>query len=291
MNKINVDSPKALPKLRLEKTISNIDTYLFNPKNKLLNANNVNDIFRKAGIAVKCKNIQYYQNAQVHKSYAIPHNLHILDNYPDLKRPDGCIDLQPRSYERLELLGDGVLDLISTKYLMERYPNENEGFITKTKTKIVCTGTLARIAEQLGLPEFLIISRNVEDNCAGRSNPRILEDFFEAFLGAMELDFNSFDICMKFVVFLFENYLDIPNLVAHDDNYKAQLLEYFQHSFNGLFPVYQEIAIEGPPNGRTYTMGVTSPDGEIIGIGVGNNKKLAEQLASKNALIFYKILQ
>ena len=101
---------------------------------------------------------------------------------------EGCIALQPYSNERLEYLGDSVLGGIVSSYLFHRYKTMNEGFLTKLKTKLVRTRMLAAFSRYLGLGKYLLISKHVEEVCDGRKNDRILEDLFEAFLGALFKD-------------------------------------------------------------------------------------------------------
>ena len=96
-------------------------------------------------------------------------------------------------YALLEFLGDSVLGVIVAKYLFDRFPEEHEGFLTKMRSKLVRGEMLGSLAKMLNFGEFLIISRHIEDKCDGRNAEAILEDCFEAFIGAMFLDFNETD--------------------------------------------------------------------------------------------------
>ena len=105
--------------------------------------------------------------------------------------PEGCLKLREESNERLEFLGDSIIGAIVTHYLYERYPDQDEGFMTRLKIKLVNGETLAFFAELIHLDEYVLISRHVEDRCNGRESVKVLEDCFEAFIGALYLDFSD----------------------------------------------------------------------------------------------------
>src|SRR5207253_10471206 len=113
------------------------------------------------------------------------------------------------SSERLEYLGDSLCGASVGSYLYHRFPDEDEGFLTKLRTKLVCGTRLGEFAEKLGLQEFAIISRYVEQCNNGRRNFKILEDVFESLVGALFEDNNqSFDVCNRFMVAVVEKYID-----------------------------------------------------------------------------------
>jgi ribonuclease-3 len=132
-------------------------------------------------------------------------------------------------------------------YLYNRYNDQQEGFLTKLRSKLVKTETLSKLALNLRFDKFVIISKHIELVCNGRKNNTILEDAFEGFIGAMMCDFGKddksrgFDLCYKFIVTLIEKYIDITQLIIHDDNYKDQLMRYFQKNFNGQLPIYKDL--------------------------------------------------
>ncbi len=267
---------------------------ILNPNNKLINAQIINEILEICELTYQAQNVQLFQRAFVNKSYVIITN-------PDIEYEllEGCVELQPQSNERLEYLGDSVLGTITSSYLYHRYKTQPEGFLTKLKTKLVRTKMLARFSRYLGLDKYLLISKHVEEVCNGRTNDRILEDLFEAFLGALYEDIyqDNLDnygaacqVCGDFVVNIIENTIDFRELISVNDNYKELLLQYFQRNFGGIHPVYHEISVEGPTNKRIYTMGVYHPNHDmlLIGKGVGKKKVQAEQLASKEALEYFE---
>lgn len=263
---------------------------ILNPNNRLVNPQIINHILEMCGLKYEVQNISVFQKAFTHKSY-------LTLNHPDIEyeRLDGCVELQSESNERLEHLGDSLLGSIVSSYLFHRYSKQNEGFLTKLKTKLVKCQALARYSSFLGLEKYLLISKHVEEVCHGRHNLRILEDTFEAFLGALFEDIyqgelanygQAMQVCCDFLIYLIEETIDLRELISVNDNYKELLLQYFQKNFGGCYPVYQKLKVEGPTNKRLYTMGVYHPKKPqlLIGQGVAKKKGEAEQLASKDAL-------
>ena len=157
---------------------------IYNPANILLTKNDLFSILDKSGMdyskiknKIQSMDISEFQIAFNHKSYCM-YNIKIS---PELKEESvgWKIPLQKISNERYEFLGDSVIDLIIANYLFERYPKEKEGFMTKLRTKLVCTKTLAKLSSYLNLTKFIVMSKYVEDMCEGRDNPKLLENCFE----------------------------------------------------------------------------------------------------------------
>lgn len=177
------------------------------------------------------------------------------------------------SYERLELLGDAVLRLIITHYFFLRYPNEDGGFLTKIKIAIEKRESLVELTKKLELYNFLQIGMNPNDH--------IYEDICESFIGAFYSNYD-FDYTYLLVVNILEKEKDFASILYYNDNYKDILLRYF-HKMKWGFPVY-----EHPVKNSCNVIG---PNGNVIGTGHGYTKKIAEQNASKNALIKLKIIK
>ena len=153
---------------------------------------------------------------------------------------------------------------------------------------MVKTDSLCKFAFYLGLNKHLVLSKYFEEKCNGRNNPFVLEDCFEALIGALYLqtrDEVGYSIVTRFIVTIFERLVDFPTLIMVNDNYKDQLMWYYQKNFSGAVPAYEEIEVEVLETGRIFTMGASNMDGEIIGTGRGKSKKEAEQLAAKDACI------
>ena len=115
------------------------------------------------------------------------------DNVVIADKPEGALELFEYNNETLNFSWDAVISTVVARYLLERFHGENEGFLTKMRTKLVNGEMLGNLAKKLGFGNIIIISRHIEDKCNGRTNPNILEDSFEAFIGAMFLDFNEVD--------------------------------------------------------------------------------------------------
>ena len=179
------------------------------------------------------------------------------------------------SNERLEFLGDAVLSAAVAKYLFKRYPFENEGFLTETRSKVVSRKNLNGLARKLGLPEM--VSKNTERNRTGSS---LGGDALEALIGAIFID-RGYASAEKFIFnILIDNYVDIDKLLKEDANFKSRLIEWCQkekHSFS--FDVINETADGHRPS---FTIQAVV-DGNICGKGTDRTKKRAEQAASKEA--------
>jgi len=184
------------------------------------------------------------------------------------------------SNERLEFLGDSVLNLVIGEYLFNKFPNEEEGFLTKVRAKMVNRNALSLVAENLNLGELLIISSSVPKSITHNSKS-VLSDALEALIGAIYLD-KGIEICRKFIQ---TNILE-PALKNGDhlidENYKSQLLEYAQAKKLAV-PVYQIVSEEGPHHDKVFTSEVVIGE-KVLGVGKGKSKKEAEQNAARVAL-------
>ncbi len=272
---------------------------IYNASNVLLTRDDLFSILDNSGMdysKIKSKisktDIKEFQIAFNHKSYC-KYNIKISDELREESKT-WSIPLQEVSNERYEFLGDSVIDLIIANYLFDRYPKEKEGFMTKLRTKLVCTKTLAKLSSYLDLTRFIVMSKYVEDICGGRDNPKLLENCFESFVGVTYKLF-GFEFCNDFVLAMIENVelIDIVDLIENDDNYKDQLLRYCHKNFEGRNPVYKQISMEGLSNHAVFTMCVMVPIGEDnmvkMGQARGPNKKEAEQESAKIALEKLKV--
>ena len=253
----------------------------YNFSNHLITKQEVIDILNRVNINdFKPTNLKLYQTAFVHKSY------NLLEDYKEYKQPDNCLPLQKESYETLEFLGDSLLGCMTAEYLYKRFEGEDEGFMTKIKTRIVNGEQLCFLATQLKMNPLLIISKHIEDNCEGRENQHILEDVLEAFIGALYLDSGDYKLIQTFVVNLIECHLDLPEIILNDTNYKDQILRYFQHNFK-VYPTYRHI--DRVDTDTEFKCEILKED-QVICLGTGKTKKKAEQNASYNALVEFNVL-
>jgi len=183
-----------------------------------------------------------------------------------------------RTYERLEYLGDAIFHMIITDYFYHRYDEENEGFLTRLRIRLERGDSMAELTKILELEPYIQVSDI-------SLNDHILEDIFEAFIGAFYLNFGM-KYTKLFVIKLIEKHKNLSELISHDDNYKDLLLRYF-HQMKWGHPIYEEGSKEDFTNksiGKFISI-VKNPFGKKIGKGIANSKKKAEQLASEKALV------
>ncbi len=184
------------------------------------------------------------------------------------------------SNERLEFLGDSVLELVVNEHLFKRYPGKREGDLTKMKSLLVSRGVLARQAKRMSLGNYIFLSQAEQDS-GGRKRASILADAYEAVLGAVYLD-QGFEAARGFVhQHLLRQSTDILADDAHK-NYKNMLQELVQAEYK-TYPRYRTSSEDGPDHNKLFTVEVTV-HGKRYGAGKGANKKQAEQEAARAAL-------
>jgi ribonuclease-3 len=193
------------------------------------------------------------------------------------ERPGTC----PESNERLEFLGDTVLDLVIAQALFVRFPAATEGELTRYKASLVSELALTEVARRLGLGAFLVLGRG-EEETDGRDKPSILSDALEAVFGAVYLD-AGLAAAEGVILGLFGKGLDgVGETSAPRGDYKTALQEWTQARGRGL-PGYRLAATEGPDHARRYTVTVAL-EGEELATGHGTSKREAERLAAQAAL-------
>lgn len=200
---------------------------------------------------------------------AFTHASYINDN-PDFHIPDN---------ERLEFLGDTVLNFITSQMLYNKYPELSEGSLTEVRSSLIREETLARIATSLDLGNYLLLSRG-EENSGGRTKKSNLADTLESFLGAIFLD-QGLDSVEHFLIPLIKPYLEEIDSNQGIINFKGKLQEFTQLQ-NRQLPVYHLIGVTGPDHDRNFTVKVTVGD-NILGKGTGKSKKMAEMEAARSA--------
>ena len=179
--------------------------------------------------------------------------------------------------ERIEFLGDAVLELAISNMLYHTMPGQ-EGDLSRRRAQIVCEPSLAYVARALNLGPFLNLSRG-EDKNGGRNRDSILSDFVEALIGALYLD-GGYEAAFRFIER--EILSRLEEIDSHtEQDYKTLLQETVQADH--FSPVYTLIGEEGPPHDRLFTMQVEI-DGKVLGVGTGRSKKAAEQHAARKAL-------
>lgn len=202
-------------------------------------------------------NLKLYERAFTHKSATKNHSL--------------C-------NERLEFVGDAVLNLIVGHYLYEKYPDENEGFLTRIRTKLVSGKNLSSLAKSLDFNKFIKMNdRGMQKEWY--NNPRILEDAFESFIGALFLD-KGFEICKQFILKHIE--CEDEEEFTKDTNYKDILMKFTQSKSLGV-PEYKIFKEDGPDHNKIFIVQVYA-NKLLLSNGRSNTKKDAEQKAAKAAL-------
>jgi ribonuclease-3 len=214
-------------------------------------------------IGTKIKDLTFYQKAFTHKS--------ALKEYEQFNE----------SFETLEFMGDSVLGFIITKFLFDRHESKQEGFLTKARTKLVRSETLADIALKLGLNKLVLMDEKGMRN-SWNNNPKILEDVFEALVGAIYMDLGLLH-AKQFVLRIYQDpkYVDLNSIMV-DDNYKDHLMRYCQVN-NLPLPEYRVVAHE---DGVFFIDAMIN--NQYAGRGYAKSKKQAEQNA---AMIFFQHFQ
>jgi len=204
----------------------------YNLKNKWISLNHVQTILTNYGVTSPIQ-FDLYKQAFIHRSYC---------KRPDVKTcpcPPRCIELQDKSNERLEFLGDGVVECVTKYYLYRRFYREQEGFMTEKKIALVKNEAIGKLAYDMGLHEWYILSNHTEEKKM-RTNLKKLGCLFEAFMGALFLDL-GFEASTLFLENVYEKHIDWAELILCDDNYKNILQVKIQKEFKTT-PDYLEIS-------------------------------------------------
>jgi ribonuclease-3 len=185
------------------------------------------------------------------------------------------------SNERLEFLGDSILNLIVAEHLFKRFPTSEEGELTRLRSRLVNRKALAAYGKEIGLMNFILMSDSAAHSGA-KGSDTIIADTYEAVVAAIYLD-GGFESARKFVERQVLAALKVGSVATTNENYKSMLLEYAQARGLGI-PRYAIIKEEGPDHDRTFTVAVLLGN-ERLGSGSGKNKKEAEQAAASEALV------
>jgi len=215
-------------------------------------------------LKIKFKKIDLLKQAFSHRSY--------LNENPNWRLGHN---------ERLEFLGDAVLELVVSEYLFKKFPNDPEGFLTNLRASLVNAETLAQVAGKLDFDKYLLLSKG-EAKDTGSGHHYILANTYEALVGAIYLD-SGYKKCQKFI----EKYLIDQNLdrIIKEGSYKdpKSLLQEKTQAELGVTPVYKTLEEWGPDHAKHFKVGVFFAD-KLIEEGEGSSKRVAEQEAAKKAL-------
>lgn len=202
---------------------------------------------------------------------ALTHTSHVNENP----------QLNIKSNETLEFLGDSVLGLIMTEYLYKQFPDFSEGQLSILKSTLVSEQVLAELAANLDLGEYLILGKG-EDRAATRARPSVLSNLLEAVIGSIYLD-GDLKPARKFIYRIYEEKFKNMPRTEILGSYKNRLQHYTQTEF-GCIPVYKVLSEKGPSHNKVYEISV-SFNGQQYGLGKGTSKKRAEQEAALQTLI------
>lgn len=222
----------------------------------------LNDLERQ--LSYRFQNVTLLENALVHRSF-------INEN----------TDFALQDNERLEFLGDAVLELCVSTLLMQKYPEFTEGQLSKLRAAVVNEPSLSELAKRFQLGKFLLLGKG-EENSGGRMKSSILANCFEAVMAAIYLDC-GFDYTCEYVKNLFEPLIDkegTKSLISRD--FKTLLQEVCQNRFK-VIPQYAIVDEQGPDHDKTFEMRITIGDG-ITATAIGKSKKEAEQRAAQKAM-------
>lgn len=248
----------------IEETIYNP----YNDNNKEITHHIIKKILSQYGVFYNINDIEIFRRSFIHKSYVKPTTLN--EDVIMAIKPPSCMELKTSSNERLEFLGDGILENITKFYLYKRFPNEDEGFMTEKKIALVKNDHIGKLAYKMGLQNWYVMSRNAEEKKI-RFNFKKLGCLFESFLGALFLDANKinisdnlnyfdkylycgigFQICQIFVESIYEQLVDWNELLENDDNYKNIFQVIIQKEFKTT-PDYVILSVDEE---QRYNMGV-----------------------------------
>ena len=216
-----------------------------------------------ARLGLEFHDLSLLQRALTHRSY--------LNEHPDDNLQDN---------ERLEFLGDSVLDFIAAEWLYERFPEMSEGNLTRFRAGLVRNDSLAQYASAIGLNTMLLLGKG-EEEYGGRERLRNLGGAFEALAGALYLD-QGIEAARQFATPWFVPVLEEMLREQSDKDAKSRLQEWSQSALN-LTPVYRTVRITGPDHAREFTIEVVIGD-RVYGVGHGRNKQIAAQAAARSAL-------
>ncbi len=262
----------------------------FNPKNQEIRLEDIQQILTKYGVPAKVHNIELYRRAFIHRSYIKrPSIIYTTKNIRIVDCPPGCLRLRTKSNERMEFLGDAVLELVTKYYLYRRYPKENESFMTEKKIALIKNEAIGKIALEMGLHKWFVLSKHAEEQYI-RNNLKKLGCLFESFVAAIFLDFNKIDVddregwfqnvficgpgfqmAQIFVENIYEKHVNFMDLIRNDDNYKTILQIKVQKEFR-CTPHYVEIdyhtirRLEGWTTADATTTADTNMHGFCMGV-------------------------
>jgi ribonuclease-3 len=236
--------------------------HFINPVKLLVSPNKKFYLLIRSQLKINPGKIKLYEIAFLHRSASLTFS-------------DGSLV----NNERLEFLGDAILDAVIADYLFKKFPRKKEGFLTQMRSKIVKRSNLDTISRNLGIDYFVVSNTNRNNH-----KKHIFGDAFEALIGAIYLD-KGYDYTRKYIInFILRNYINIEELLKKETDFKSRIIEWSQKSkvFITIETTEEYTAIEQSP---TFIALVKASE-HILGKGIGKSKKEAEQNAAEQAFAF-----
>lgn len=279
--------------------ISETNIFILNKNNKEITEKDVISLLKTHNLPTNIFNMTFFKRAFIHTSY-------LKKNTSEIIQVPGIIPLKSKSNERLEFLGDGIIESITKFYLYKRFPFKDEGFMTETKIALVKNETLGKFVQKLGLHKWFIISKEAEEKGL-RNNIKKLGCLFEAFVGALFLNFNKivvddpdigitttpaqvmggYTVCTQFVETVFEKYVNWNELLNENNNYKNIFQVLIQREFK-VTPDY--ILLNGEYDEQTGTSKPQSDYHTCVVVCCGN-KNIHKKSFNISDVVCYKDLE
>lgn len=210
---------------------------------------------------VKINNIDLMRKTLIHKS--LNNNTDCDDETDNYCAIDFSRKLKGDN-ERLEFLGDRVLDLVVAEYLFDLYPEQQEGFLSDTKSKIVKKDSLKTLCISIGLPRYMLVSTMMERAGERATNANLPENIFESFIGGLFKDQNSnFYICRAFIIGVLRTFIDLNTLIHTETNFKTLVNKEFNKHRWGSNPIYIETKSDGDVKGKKFNTTLCVPKENI----------------------------
>ena len=261
----------------------------YNYDNQLVTQDFLNKLLTTYELDFSNIDIEIFVNSFTHISYCndINNITYVENTSVDKKQIDidlsinKLVQLQKSSYEELEWVGDSIIGMTISFYLMYRFPNENEGFLTKLRATLTNSENLAKMSKILQFDKYILISNFIE-SISGRQNNNKLQEVFKAFIAVIDTKYSIYNR-NTFIINLFESHTDFAEKIINDQNYKHILIQYYD-KHNLTAPKFRVEMIEGPPNNRIFTIAIVNNNNEVIATAKDSIKKKGEQKASEIVL-------
>jgi dsRNA-specific ribonuclease len=284
---------------------------IYNPNNVEITDQDILGILAYFGVQMQPFNLDLYRRAFIHDSYSYTQYPELAQSYPALRNAVPSLPkLHSKHNQRLELLGDGVVELIAKYYIYVRWPGKDEGFITDTKIEMVKNETIGKLAMDMGLQKWYMISRT-EEQKGLRTNVAKLGCLFEAFVGAIFLDFNrmniseqgwteqlfqcgpGFQVAQIFTTRVFDTFMNWTTVLTCSENYKRPLQELLQCEFK-VAPVFDFsttnkmdgfsmcvlLCVGAPPPRTAFTNGASAKSSKNAGTSLSRQALPVSQFQS-----------